>query len=52
MGSMDMNHLRVLRDIDDERVQAVGVADTHEPHLRRAISRYHIPGYAEFPIIN
>ena len=38
-GSMGINHLRVLRDFDDEHVRLVGVADTHEVNLKRAVNR-------------
>ena len=29
-GSMGMNHLRVLKDFDEERVHIVGVTETNE----------------------
>lgn len=47
-GSMGMNHLRVLRDFDEEQVQMVGIADTYEPNLRNAVSRFHVAGYADY----
>ncbi len=47
-GSMGMNHLRVLKDFDEEQVQLVGVAETHEPRLKRAVSRFHVAGYADY----
>ncbi len=47
-GTMGMNHLRVLRDFDEEQVQLVGVAETHEPHLRRSMSRFHVAGYTDY----
>ena len=47
-GSMGMNHLRVLRDFDEEQVQVVGIADTYEPNLRNAMSRFHVAGYADY----
>jgi predicted dehydrogenase len=47
-GSMGMNHLRVLRDFDEEYVTVVGVADTYEPNLRNAVGRFHVPGYADY----
>ena len=47
-GSMGMNHLRVLKDFDEERVQIVGVAEVHEPALKRAISRFHVAGYTDY----
>src|SRR5947209_16141930 len=47
-GSMGMNHLRVLKDFDEERGQLVGVAETHEPALKRAIGRFHVAGYTDY----
>ncbi|HVB72962.1 MAG TPA: Gfo/Idh/MocA family oxidoreductase, partial [Ktedonobacteraceae bacterium] len=47
-GSMGMNHLRALRDFDEEQVQIVGVADTYEASLRNAVSRFHVAGYADY----
>jgi UDP-N-acetylglucosamine 3-dehydrogenase len=47
-GSMGMNHLRVLRDFDEEKVQLVGVAEAHEPTLKRAVSRFHVAGYVDY----
>jgi UDP-N-acetylglucosamine 3-dehydrogenase len=47
-GSMGMNHLRVLRDFDEEQVQIVGVAETYEPSLKHAVSRFHVDGYADY----
>lgn len=47
-GSMGMNHLRVLRDFSEEQVQIVGVAETHEPSLKLAMSRFHVPGYSDY----
>ncbi|MDQ2714981.1 MAG: Gfo/Idh/MocA family oxidoreductase [Chloroflexota bacterium] len=47
-GSMGMNHLRVLRDFNEEQVQIVGVAETHEPSLKLAVSRFHVPGYSDY----
>jgi predicted dehydrogenase len=43
-GSMGTNHLRVLHDLDDDAVQLVGVAESHEPTLAKAVRRYHITG--------
>jgi len=45
---MGMNHLRVLKDFDEERIQLVGVAETHEPTLKRAMSRFHVVGYTDY----
>ncbi|MEO6888235.1 MAG: Gfo/Idh/MocA family oxidoreductase [Ktedonobacteraceae bacterium] len=47
-GSMGMNHLRVLRDFDEEQIQLVGVAETYEPSLKYAISRFHVAGYTDY----
>jgi predicted dehydrogenase len=47
-GSMGMNHLRVLKDLDDEQVQLVGVAEAAEGALQRAVSRFHIAGYSDY----
>ncbi len=47
-GSMGMNHLRVLKDFDEEHVQLVGVAEPYEPHLERAVNRFHIVGYRDY----
>lgn len=47
-GSMGMNHLRVLKDFDEEWVQLVGIAEIHEPTLKYAMSRFHVPGYADY----
>ncbi len=47
-GSMGMNHLRVLKDFAEERVELVGVAEPHEPNLERAVKRFQIAGYADY----
>jgi UDP-N-acetylglucosamine 3-dehydrogenase len=47
-GSMGMNHLRVLREFNEEQVELVGVAETYEPNLQHAISRFHIAGFDEY----
>ena len=47
-GSMGMNHLRVLRDFDEEQVELVGVAEPHEPNLHRAVSRFHVAGFTDY----
>ncbi|HYU74053.1 MAG TPA: Gfo/Idh/MocA family oxidoreductase [Ktedonobacteraceae bacterium] len=47
-GSMGMNHLRVLTDFDEERVQLVGVADPHEPALKHAMNRFHVAAYTDY----
>ena len=47
-GSMGTNHLRVLADFDEERAQLVGVAESYEPALKMAMSRYHIEGFTDY----
>ncbi len=47
-GSMGMNHLRVLRDFPEDQVQLVGIAEVHEPTLKRAISRFHVEGFSDY----
>ncbi|MBA2286203.1 MAG: Gfo/Idh/MocA family oxidoreductase [Ktedonobacteraceae bacterium] len=47
-GSMGMNHLRVLGDFAEEQVQLVGVAESHKPHLERAMKRFHVAGYTDY----
>lgn len=47
-GSMGMNHLRVLRELPEEQAQLVGVAETHEAALKRAMSRFHVPGFRDY----
>jgi UDP-N-acetylglucosamine 3-dehydrogenase len=47
-GSMGLNHLRVLRDFPEQDVQLVGVAETHEPTLKKAVSRFYIEGFADY----
>ncbi len=50
-GSMGMNHLRVLADFDEERVQLVGVAESYEPALKIATSRFHVAGYTDYRLL-
>lgn len=47
-GSMGTNHLRVLRDINEEQVQLVGVADALEVNLQQAMHRFHMDGFADY----
>lgn len=47
-GAMGMNHLRVLRDFDEEQIQLVGVAETYAPTLKRAMNRFHVAGYSDY----
>jgi len=46
-GSMGTNHLRVLQDFDDDSFHLVGVADSQESTLARAVRRYHVAGFAD-----
>ena len=47
-GSMGMNHLRVLRELSEEQVELVGVAEPHLTTLERARSRFHVAGYQDY----
>ena len=47
-GSMGMNHLRVLKDLDEESVQLVGVAEINEQALQHAVHKFHVAGYADY----
>lgn len=47
-GSMGMNHLRVLKDFDEEQIQLVSVAETSKPALQRAMHRFHVLGYTDY----
>src|SRR5712692_3265528 len=47
-GSMGMNHLRVLRDFSEEQAQLIGIAEAHEPTLRRAMGRFHVGGFLDY----
>jgi UDP-N-acetylglucosamine 3-dehydrogenase len=47
-GSMGVNHLRVLKDFDEERLQLVGVAETSEPALQRAVRQFNVAGYLDY----
>jgi predicted dehydrogenase len=47
-GSMGMNHLRVLKDFDGEQIQLVGLAESSEQVLQRAMNRFHVPGYMDY----
>ncbi len=47
-GSMGMNHLRVLRDFNEDQIQLVGVAETYGPALKHAMSRFHVAGYSDY----
>lgn len=47
-GSMGMNHLRVLAGFERECLQLVGVAESSEQVLQRAIGRFHVVGYTDY----
>jgi len=47
-GSMGMNHVRVLKELDEEGIHLVGVAETCEPTLQRAMHRFHVEGYTDY----
>jgi UDP-N-acetylglucosamine 3-dehydrogenase len=47
-GTMGVNHLRVLRDFDQERIQLVGVAEVSEVSLKQAMSRFHVAGFSDY----
>ncbi len=47
-GMMGMIHLRLLRDFAEDEVQLVGIAELHEPNLKRAMSRFHVAGYTDY----
>jgi UDP-N-acetylglucosamine 3-dehydrogenase len=47
-GSMGMNHIRVLKDLDGEQVQLVGAADPNELALHHAVRRFHVAGYTDY----
>ena len=47
-GSMGMNHLRVLNDLDGEQIRLVGVAEAQESALQYAMRRFHVAGYTDY----
>src|SRR5579862_9908640 len=47
-GSMGMNHLRVLNELDSEQIRLVGVAEMQEAALQQAIHRFHLAGYTDY----
>lgn len=47
-GMMGMIHLRLLHDFAEDEVQLVGIAEAHEPTLKRAMGRFHVAGYADY----
>jgi UDP-N-acetylglucosamine 3-dehydrogenase len=48
VGSMGVNHLRILTNFDEERVQLVGIADPREPVLKCAMKRFHVAAYSDY----
>jgi UDP-N-acetylglucosamine 3-dehydrogenase len=47
-GSMGMNHLRVLRDFDEELIELVGVAEPNQSSLQHATRRFHVAGFDDY----
>lgn len=47
-GSMGMNHIRVLNDLNAEHVRMVGVAEPCVPTLESATRRFSVTGYADY----
>jgi UDP-N-acetylglucosamine 3-dehydrogenase len=47
-GSMGANHLRVLRELGEDVVALVGVAEPQAPTRERAVRRYAVPGFADY----
>ncbi len=47
-GSMGMNHIRVLKDLSNEHVRLVGVAESCAPTLEDATRRFSIAGYEDY----
>ncbi len=47
-GSMGMNHLRVLKDFNDEQVGVVGVAEAYASTLDNAVRRFPATGYTDY----
>jgi UDP-N-acetylglucosamine 3-dehydrogenase len=47
-GSMGLNHLRILNDLDNEQTRLVGIAETHEAALEHATHRFHLAGYTDY----
>ncbi len=47
-GAMGMNHLRVLRDFNEDEIELVGVADSLEANLQRAVNRFHVAGFSDY----
>ena len=47
-GAMGMNHLRVLRDLDEDRVALVGIAEPQAAVLARAENRFNVAGFSDY----
>lgn len=47
-GVMGSNHLRVLSQFDEQRVEIVGVAESDHGALTRAVRQFHIPGFGDY----
>src|SRR5579885_501655 len=47
-GAMGMNHLRVLRDFNEDEIELVGVADSLDANLQRAVNRFHVAGFSDY----
>lgn len=47
-GAMGANHVRVLRDLDEDRVRLVGVAEPQPQALARAMNRFNVAGFADY----
>lgn len=50
-GSMGINHLRVLRDFNQEVIEIVGVADVHGAALKYATGRFYVVGYTDYRLM-
>jgi UDP-N-acetylglucosamine 3-dehydrogenase len=50
-GSMGTNHLRVLKDFSEEQVELVGIAETDESLLKRAVSRFQVAGFSDYRLM-
>jgi UDP-N-acetylglucosamine 3-dehydrogenase len=50
-GSMGLNHLRALRDLDPSQVELVGIADISESGLKRAGARFAVEGYTDYRVL-
>jgi UDP-N-acetylglucosamine 3-dehydrogenase len=47
-GSMGVNHLRVLRDLGDDLVSLVGLAEPDGATRERAVRRFNAPGFVDY----